>query len=474
MAALAAALIALTLYVVLPGDDGRDALPALPDTSSQSPAVREHLRARYDAARQSPDSPAAVGSLCLAFHADMFYDRADACYATVAAMAPQEWRWQYFRALIRADRGGGNELVEMLRRIVARAPDFSPAWLRLGDAEFKAGRYDRASEAWDRAARLPEPPRSGTSPPHVVETPVVAYAVTGLARVALARGDARRAADLLEDVANGAPSFSSAFRLLADAYTALGRQGDAEQARAHAKRLSPFAPYADPLVDELVRESRNGTFLLRAASEADLSVNAEWSVYLARRAMEFDPGNPEVVSKLARVLRTLGRSEEALPYFQRYHEMVPGDYEGLAQLGSCLSDLGRFDEAEPMLREALAGMDDALTRYNLGLLLARTGRLDEARAEYERALGRDPNHANARVNLAAVLARQGDLERAARELSRVVAQDPQNALAHTNLGLVLVQQGQTTRAAHAFEEALRIQPGFSAAADALRSLRQNP
>jgi HemY protein len=389
-------------------------------------------------------------------------------------MAPQEWRWQYFRALIRADRGGGDELVELLRGIVARAPEFSPAWLRLGDAEFKAGRYDRASEAWDRAARLPEPPRSGASPPHVVETPVVAYAVTGLARIALARGDARRAADLLEDVANGAPSFSSSFRLLADAYTALGRERDAEQARDHARRLSPFAPYADPLVDELVRESRNGTFLLRAASEADLSVNAPWSEHLARRAMEFDPDNPEVVSKLARVLRTLGRSEEALPHFQRYHELVPGDYEGLAQVGSCLSDLGRYEEAEPILRRALEGLDDALTRYNLGLLLARTGRLDEARAEYERALDRDPNHANARINLATVLARRGEIDRSVKELSRVLAQDPQNALAHANLGVVLAQQGQTDRAVRALEEALRIDPTLAPAVDALRSLRQNP
>lgn len=474
-AACVAALIAAGAYLGRADDGRRGApLPELPDLARQAPAVAEHLRERYLAAERAPTSSPAVGALCLALHADMFYEHAESCYALVAELAPQDWRWDYYRALIRADRGGGPELVEMLRSAVALAPEFSPAWLRLGDAEFKAGRYDRAADAWDRAARAPEPPRPEASPPHLVEAPVVAYAVVGLARIALGRGDARRAAALLEDVTDGAPAFSTGHRLLADAYLALGRAGDAGSARERARRLSAFAPYADPFVDDLARESRNSTFLMRLASEADLSVNAAWSEYLARRAVEFDPANPEAVSKLARVLRTLGRSEEALPYFRQYRALVPDDHEGLAQLGSCLSDLGRYDEAEPLLRRALEGMDDAVTQYNLALLLARTGRIDEALTGYARALERDPGHADARINRATVLARRGDLETASRELSRVLAQDPENALAHTNLGLVLAQQGHTARAARAFEDALRIDPDLAPAADALRSLTPAP
>ena len=96
------------------------------------------------------------------------------------------------------------------------------------------------------------------------------------------------------------------------------------------------------MVDDLARESRNSTLLLRLASEANLAVNAEWSEYLTRRALEFDPDNPEAVVKLGRVLRTIGRNEEALEFFQRYHQLVPGDYLGLAHIGSCLSALGRY------------------------------------------------------------------------------------------------------------------------------------
>jgi tetratricopeptide (TPR) repeat protein len=445
-------------------------LPDLPNLSNQPPAVRQHLTERDAGARASPRSFDAVGALCLAYHADLFYDEADRCHARAASLAPSDWRWSYYRALLLSERGGGDRLIERLEAI-AREQDFGPAWLRLGDAEFKARRYDRAEAAWNRAASVSEPPRTADSPPHRVEAPIAAYAALGLARIALARGETDRARQTLERVLSTSPRFGSAHRLLAECYTALGRPDEARRALGRANRLPPYAPYADPMVDTLARESRNGTFLLRQASEADLSINGEWSEYLTRRALEFDPVNPDVLAKLGRVLRQRGRTEEALDVFARYQKMAPGDFQGLAQLGSTLSDLGRFDEAEPLLRRAIAGLDDALTHYNLGLLLARTGRLDLALTEYERSLDRDPNDVAARTNLAAVLVRQGRLARAEEHLVRVIELDPENAAAHTNYGIVLREQKQIDRAAREFETALRLDPRQADAAEALNAIK---
>jgi tetratricopeptide (TPR) repeat protein len=429
--------------------------------------VGAHLRERYAAAQNAPESAAAVGPLCLAYHADMFFDHADRCYAHVAALEPEAWRWTYYRALIRAERGGGPDLIPQLQQVVARAPEFGPAWLRLGDAEFKAGRYDAAADAWRRASDFADPEPPSDRPLHVVETPLRVYARLGLARIALTRGDAEQARGILESLTAIAPAFGAAHRLLGDSYRALGRADEAERAIYRAGKRPPFTPYADPMMDVLVRETRNTTFLLRAASEADLSVNTAWAEYLTRRALEFEPDNPEVVVKLARILRTAGRNEEALPFFRRYQELVPDDYQALAHIGSCLSALGRFEEAESYLRRALAGLDDPTTHYNLGVLLAMTGRLDDAIAQYQRALDRDPQYSDARSNLATALARRGDIARAARELAAVVASDPENALARTNLGLLRLQQGQTAAAVRELEEALRLAPGLPSAVEGL-------
>jgi tetratricopeptide (TPR) repeat protein len=445
-------------------------IPPPPAAAAQSKAVAAHLSAKYDAARREPTSSAAVGALCVAYHADMFFEDADRCYARVIELDSSQWRWRYYRALIQAERGGGEPLVENLRRVVNQAADFGPAWQRLGDALFKAGKYDEAREAWERASIATTSDANQPTPRHLTEVPLSAYANVGLARIALAHGETMNAREILERVAADAPQFSSALRLLADVYRSLGREGDADRFVYRANRLQPFAPYLDPMVDDLARESRNSTLLLRVSSEANLAVNAEWAEYLTRRALEFDPDNPEAVVKLGRVLRTIGRNEAALEFFQRYHQMVPGDFLGLAHIGSCLSAMGRYQEAESYLRRAVAGIDDPQTHYNLGLLLSITNRTSDAIAEYEKALARDPMHGDARLNMATALARQGKMDQASRELTRLVDQDPDNAVARTNLGVVLIQQGKVEQARAQLEAALRADPSLGPAREALESI----
>jgi tetratricopeptide (TPR) repeat protein len=408
---------------------------------------------RYAAARADPFSPAAVGPLCRAYHANMLFEQADRCYAIVEAI-DGDWQWTYARALLLAERGGGVALQPMLVRVTQVAPRFGPAWLRLGDVEFKAGRYDEALTAWARAGELGDPDRPASTPVRVVEVPLAAHAALGTARVALARGKPDDARVTLEAVVARTPSFGPAVRLLADAYRALGREAEAAQAVYRASRLPPYAPYADPIIDDLARESRQATLLLRMASEATLSANGPWSEYLTRRAVEFEPDNPDA----------------ALGLFERYHRMVPGDFLGLAHIGSCLSALGRFAEAEGYFRRALAGVDDPLTHFNLGLLLVVTGRAEEGIREYERALERNPMLSDARSNLATALARRGQTDRAARELAFVVEHDPDNAMARTNYGLILMDQGRPREARVQLVEALRLAPTSTTVSQALALL----
>jgi tetratricopeptide (TPR) repeat protein len=417
-------------------------IPRLPELGSQPSAVQAHLREAFSAAAANP-SNAAIGSYCRALHADMLLAEAEHCYGVLETRDSSAWAWSYYRILILNERGGGDDLARDLRLVAGRAPDFAPAWWRLGEAEFKRGRYGAATEAWSRAAAAPEPDRGSETPAHTVDVPVAAYAALGLARVALAEGRATDAHRFLTTATMTGPRFGLAYRLLAETNETLGRRADAARAQAQAARLPAFAPYADPMVDALARVSHSATFLLRQASEADPETNGPWSEFLLRRALEFEPGNPDVLAKLGRVLRNLGRNDEALDAFRAYHEKVPGDFEGTAQVGSSLTELGRLEEAERFLREALTGLDDARTHYNLGVVLSGLNRSAEASAEYRRALDRDPYLVDARNNLAAQLAREGRLAEASAELERVLELEPDNARALANLR-VIDQRGQTS------------------------------
>lgn len=435
-------------------------LPQLPDLAAQPKAIGEHLRERDATARAQPATAASVGALCLAYHADLIYDAAARCYALAETLDPSGWQWTYYRALVEGERGGGDSLAAGMRKVVAVAADFGPAWWRLGEAEFKAGNYDAAAEAWSRAKSAREPerlPPAGT-PTHLASIELSSYAALGLARVALVRDDVEGSRQILEPLTSVAPTFGPAFRLLGETYARLGREVDRARALSQADRHAAYASYADPMVDQLARESRNSTFLLQQAAAADFIDNAPWKEFLLQRAVEFDPSNPAVVYELGSLLRNLGRNADALEFFLRYVQLVPDDYQGLGQAGGCLGDLGRYSEAESYLRRALELADDAITHYDLAFVLTRQGRVSEAVAEYERALERDPTHINARTNLAVNLVTLGQINRASRELMRVLAIDPENAGAHTNLGLVLAQQGDVDRAVREFHEALRIDP----------------
>ena len=437
LAAVAGVVLVLVLLVprVRQMSAARD-IPPLPELASQPSAVGAHLGEAFGEAAANPSSAAAVGAYCLALHADLFLDEAQRCHELAERLDPSAWTWTYHRALVLNERGGGDELARTLRQVTARAPDFAPAWWRLGEAEFKRGRYDEAADAWNRAAAAPEPGRAPEAPAHTVDVPVAAYAAFGLARVALVNGGAADAQRHLTTATTIAPRFGAAYRLLAETSETLGRPADAERARARAAGLPAFAPYADPMVDALARVSRSAPFLLRQASDADPDTNAPWSEFLLRRAVAFDPGNADVLAKLGRVLRQAGRNNEALDAFLAYHAKAPGDFQGTAQVGASLTELGRLEEAERYLREALAGQDDARTHYNLGVALSGMSRPAEAGAEYRRAIERDPYFVDARNNLAALLAREGRLAEASAELTRVLQIEPDNAVALANLRIV--------------------------------------
>ncbi len=447
-------------------------LPPLPDLANRTAAMRDHLEAADAAARARPASAATAGALGLAYHADMFYPSAERAYALAEDLGGG-WRWTYYRALARGMRGDAVGLTGGLRQVAAAAPDFGPAWWRLGEAEFKARRYDRAAEAWRRALPLPEPSRPAQpneAPAPAAGAPVSAYAALGLARLAMVQGDANGARAMLEEVTAQAPGFGPAFRLLGDAYAALGRAGDGARAARIADALPQYEPYPDPLHLELVRESRSATFLLQQAATADLATNAAWREYLLRRALEFEPDHLDALSELATMFRLLRRYDEALDVLERLRRLRPGDARVLADAGRCLSGLRRYAEAEAVLRQALNGLDNAHTRYELGLVFDRLGRLSEAIAEYRRALDRNPNHVQALNNLGVALANQGRLGEATRRFERLVAVDPDDADAQANLGLALAAAGARDRAARAFREALRIQSDHEGARAGLQDL----
>ena len=127
-----------------------------------------------------------------------------------------------------------------------------------------------------------------------------------------------------------------------------------------------------------------------------------------------------------------------------------------------LAAKGHLDEAIAEWKKALAiEPDDPRAHNNLGVALARQGRYDEAIPHYEKALELDPQYVIIHLNLGRALAAKGRLDEAIAHLETAVAHSPDNADVQQSLGQALMTKGRLTEALPHFESAVRIGPGLA-------------
>ncbi len=104
--------------------------------------------------------------------------------------------------------------------------------------------------------------------------------------------------------------------------------------------------------------------------------------------------------------------------------------------------------------------EDAGVHNNLGNALGRLGRLDEAVANYRRALLLSPEFAEAHNNLGHALLDLRLPDAAALSLRRAIELNAGYAEAHDNLGSALLELGRPDEAVASYRRALEIEPQF--------------
>ncbi|MCE0497563.1 MAG: tetratricopeptide repeat protein [Methylacidiphilales bacterium] len=146
----------------------------------------------------------------------------------------------------------------------------------------------------------------------------------------------------------------------------------------------------------------------------------------------------------------------------------PNCWVGHNNLGLALFQKGQVDEAIAQYQKALdlnPNNTDALG--NLALAFKQRGQLDEAIALYQKILGINHNNAKAHNNLGNIFLKKGLPDAALAHYQKALEIDPSFAEAHNNLGLALYQRRQVGEAMAQFQEALRLKPDY---ADAQKNL----
>ena len=115
-----------------------------------------------------------------------------------------------------------------------------------------------------------------------------------------------------------------------------------------------------------------------------------------------------------------------------------------------------------------------IAHCNLGNVFFETGRVPEAKEQYERALRFNPRMAEAHNNLGRVLEQEGDASAAIEHYRQAVKINQHFFIAQVNLARALENQGFFPEAMEHYRQAALLEPGDSGVREELARLRELP
>jgi len=100
----------------------------------------------------------------------------------------------------------------------------------------------------------------------------------------------------------------------------------------------------------------------------------------------------------------------------------------------------------------------ANAHYNLGVMLMRQGKWDEAIEEFEEAILNSGRMFEGYVNLGYIYLMKGELENVVKANLRAIEIEPRYARGYANLGFAYLQLGKTDEAIDALKKAIELNP----------------
>lgn len=420
------------------------------------PVMPEALAVRVEAAigeiwAGGEGAKRAAGELARLYHANGFTDEAETVYAVLCERDATDPRWAYGWSELLGTAGRLAESEPLLRHVVTVAPEYGLARRKLADVLLKQGKGTQAKAVYESV---------------LAEAPGDAFALLGLARIAVEEQrwlDARRH---LEDVVGRHPMFAGGLSLLATVDDVLGETKRAAEMRRRAEAAGRFRAERDLWAEELLAYCFTSYGLRVAAAATD---DAAWSRELLERAAELEPDVAANWQQWGRVLQEAKDWDGAERAYVQGLVAAPNDaqiYQDWVRLAREQRDLAM------VFRVVEAGLaqcpDDAGLNYEWGRALVQQERLTEAVGPLERAVALDPYNQTAALELVAVWFRLGEPERAETELLAALERDPDFAPLLEFLVRFHVRGGRRAEAAVALER-LAAAPNST---DALRNARQ--
>ena len=149
---------------------------------------------------------------------------------------------------------------------------------------------------------------------------------------------------------------------------------------------------------------------------------------------------------------------DATPNFGMAHSCLGDALLGQGRLEEAIAQYRKALELKPVLHSRWEIIELAETHDSLGKALTRRGQLDEALVHYQKALEINPYDVEAHNNLGDAFTRLGRFDAAIAHYRQAVELQPDDADVHFNLGNTLAGRGRLDEAIAQFQRVLEIRP----------------
>lgn len=254
---------------------------------------------------------------------------------------------------------------------------------------------------------------------------------------------------------------------------ARGRFDDADRLFRDSGLVSDIAPGAtrlpanqNLLLHALAKYSSSAVGaperLLATADLELLSGRPARAIELLRACIERAPGRVGPWLKLARSMRAVGRTSDAIAALERATALAPTEGEVNREAGQVYMDLGEFERAMRAFRTAISrDVRDFAALFSLANCQKALGRLHDSIATYSLALEVNPNHAEVLNNRGAALQLLDRDAEALRDFDAAIRIDRRHLFAWINKGVSHYKLTQLQQSLSAFDTAFAINPGIS-------------
>ena len=167
--------------------------------------------------------------------------------------------------------------------------------------------------------------------------------------------------------------------------------------------------------------------------------NRTKGVEVLEKALELNPGNSEILTKLGEVIVREGTDlEKAVKFLEAALRNNPSNPDTLVALGRALEKLDRVDEAATKYEAALLLPITNINAYfYLGVIHEKRKDFKKSITLFKKCLHLDRSHFSSALHLATMLANTGEDEKAQKYFKYAIKLEPDSVPAHFNLGKLL-------------------------------------